>query len=225
MPPPTPHDRRPAERVAFARIAFLVLVAAACEAGPGETPPIAPGTAGEPREVVIVAREYSFVPAVVDLVPGETVVFQVVNGGLVVHEAVVGPLPVQDAWEAAEAPTASAPPGPTSRVSVPPELAGLRLVVGSGERRDATWTVPIAAPADDGGWFVGCHIPGHRAEGMVVPVRFVGRDGVPLPTSSAASFSVLGERLGEPLGERLPAPRAFGTGARAGDTLRAPARG
>jgi hypothetical protein len=166
----------------LARPLVLAVVVAACDAGPGVTPPIVPGTPADPREVVIIAKDYEFIPALVDLVPGETVIVQVVNGGLVIHEAVVGPTPVQDAWEAAEAATAGAPPGPTPQVSVAPELAGLRIVVPSGERRDARWSVPASAPGDRGGWFVGCHIPGHWAEGMVVAIRLVGPDGVPLDT-------------------------------------------
>jgi uncharacterized cupredoxin-like copper-binding protein len=171
----------------FVLVLVVVLVLAACDAGPAVTPRITPGTSDDPREVVILAADYRFVPAVVDLVPGETVLLQVINGGLVTHEAVLGPLPVQDAWEAAEAYAASAPPGPTPAVSVEPGLAGLRIVVTSGERRDVTWTVPASAAGDAGGWLVGCHIPGHWAEGMVVPVRFVGPDGLPLASVPAPS--------------------------------------
>lgn len=133
--------------------------------------------------MALVARDYTYVPATLDVVPGETVLLQVINGGLVIHEAVIGPGRVQEAWEAAEAPTASTPPGPTAVVSVDPSLAGLRLVVGSGVRRDVLWTVPLSAPDDPGGWVVGCHIPGHWALGMVIPVRFVTADGSPLPTA------------------------------------------
>ena len=167
------------------RLALPILVLAsvnACESGPVVTPAITPGTPEDPREVVIVARDYAFVPSVVDLVPGETVTIQLVDGGLITHEAVFGPGAVQDAWEAAEAPLSSAPPGASPQVSITPELGGLRIVVASGERKDVTWTVPADAAADPGGWFVGCHIPGHWAEGMVVPVRFVAPDGQPLPT-------------------------------------------
>lgn len=177
--------------VALLLIVVLVASTAACESGPAATPRITPGTSDHPRTVVILAKDYTFVPAIVDLVPGETVLLQLVNGGLVVHEAVLGPLPVQDAWEAAEAPTASAPPGPTPQVSVEPGLAGLRIVVMSGERKDTTWTVPPSAAGDAGGWFVGCHIPGHWALGMVVPVRFVGPDGLPLATLAAVSGATL----------------------------------
>jgi uncharacterized cupredoxin-like copper-binding protein len=104
-------------------------------------------------------------------------VLHVVNGGVVVHEVVIGDAAVQAAWEAAQAAAADPPPGPTPAVSVPPGVAGLRVVVESGQRADLTWTVPADA---FGSWFVGCHIPGHWALGMVVPVRLVGPDGRPL---------------------------------------------
>jgi hypothetical protein len=53
-------------------------------------------------------------------------------------------------------------------------VSGLRIVVASGQRVDVVWTVPADAPADAGGWVVGCHIPGHWARGMQVPIRWVG---------------------------------------------------
>ncbi len=136
------------------------------------------------------AKDYTYIPAVVDLVPGESVVLQVLNGGLVIHEVVIGGAGVQAAWEAAEAATAGAPPGPTPQVSVPPDVAGLRIVVRSGERVDVRWTVPAdaaTAAAATGGWLVGCHIPDHWREGMRVPIRFVGPDGRPLPTASGSA--------------------------------------
>jgi hypothetical protein len=166
--------------------AFVVLSVVACDEGViPATPRITPGTATAPREVNIVARDYAFSPAVVDLVPGEIVVLHVVNGGLDVHEAVIGDRAVQDAWEAAEAATAGHPPGPTPVVSVAAEVAGLRIVVASSERRDATLAVPQDAP-DSGGWLVGCHIPGHWARGMAVPVRFVDGSGRELAEPPAA---------------------------------------
>lgn len=145
------------------------------------TPPLRPGSSGAPREVNIIASDYTFVPPVVDLVPGETVVFHVVNGGLAVHEAIIGDQRVQDAWETAEAAAADPPPGPTPMVSVSPEVAGLRIVVQSGQRVDVTWTVPSDAPSTP--WFVGCHIPGHWARGMSVPIRFVdATSAIPRPS-------------------------------------------
>ena len=148
------------------------IVIAACEAGPPPaTPPIVPGTSGQPREINLIAKDYLFLPDVIDLAPGETVLLHVINGGLAVHEAIIGDMRVQDAWEVAEATTVGAPPGPTPLVSVPPDVAGVRIVVASGERVDLVWTVP--PDADTGAWIVGCHIPGHWAKGMQVPVRWM----------------------------------------------------
>lgn len=161
----------------LALIVVLGPVVSACAPLPAATPPITPGTSAAPREVNIIARDYSFAPPVVDLAPGETILLHVVNGGVVAHEVVIGDMAVQDAWEAAEAAAADPAPGPTPAVSVPSDVAGLRVVVESGQRADVTWTVPADAA---GSWFVGCHIPGHWALGMVVPVRFVGPDGGPL---------------------------------------------
>lgn len=155
--------------MAFA--AFATLTQAGCApAPPGPTPIPTPGTSAHPREVNIIAREYTYDPSTVDLVRGETVLLHIVNAGLDVHEVVIGDTATQDAWEVAEAALAGAPPGPTPVVSVPPDRAGLRIVVTSGQRVDALWTVPAdSAPA----LIVGCHIPGHWARGMQVPVRFI----------------------------------------------------
>jgi uncharacterized cupredoxin-like copper-binding protein len=151
----------------------VLVVSVACEAGlPPPTPPISPGTTAAPRDVNIIARDWTFQPPVVDVVAGETVLLHIINGGLDVHEAVIGDDVAQDAWETAEAAASVGQgPGPTPRVSLDPSVGGLRIVVGSGQRVDMVWTVPAAEPA--GGLVVGCHIPGHWAKGMVVPVRFV----------------------------------------------------
>jgi uncharacterized cupredoxin-like copper-binding protein len=181
-----PRPRQAVPAVLALVIATLVL---GCEAGPAEpTPPIVAGTSGAPREVNLITRDYKFVPDALDLVPGETILLHVINGGLIVHEAVIGDASVQEAWEVAEAATAGAPPGPTPVVSVPPEVSGIRVVVQSGERVDVTWTVPADAASTSGAsgtsgisgtsgvgvaWFVGCHIPGHWAKGMQAAVRWV----------------------------------------------------
>ena len=154
-------------------LASLAFAVAACADGPpSPTPPIVPGTSGSPREVNIIAKDYAFLPDALDLAPGETVLLHVINGGLEVHEAVIGNAAVQAAWEVAEAATVGAPPGPTPVVTVPPGVAGVRIVVHSGERVDVVWTVPPDAAGDAAGWAVGCHIPGHWARGMQIPVRW-----------------------------------------------------
>jgi hypothetical protein len=117
------------------------------------------------------------VPPTLDLVPGETVLLHVINGGLEVHEAIIGDAAVQDAWEAAEAAVAGAPPGPTPVVTVPAAVTGVRIVVRSGERVDLRWVVPVGgvegAPGTVAPFIVGCHIPGHWERGMQIPVRWV----------------------------------------------------
>ena len=49
------------------------------------------------------------------------------------------------------------------------------VVVRSGERVDVRWTVPNVLSANPGptDWIVGCHIPGHLANGMWIPIRWV----------------------------------------------------
>jgi uncharacterized cupredoxin-like copper-binding protein len=162
---------------AFVRLVAMAGAAgvlATCASAPAATGPISPGASGSPREVNVIAKDYSFLPDSLDLVPGETVLLHVINGGLVVHEAVIGDASVQNAWEAAEAATSSAPPGPTPVVSVPPGVSGIRIVVASGQRVDLSWTVPpgVAAPSA-APWIVGCHIPGHWERGMQIPVHWV----------------------------------------------------
>jgi uncharacterized cupredoxin-like copper-binding protein len=164
--------------VRAARVALGCLVAGlllgACEAGPAPATPVpSPGTSGAPREVNLIAKDYSFLPDALDLIPGETVLLHVVNGGLEIHEAIIGDQAVQDAWEVAEAATVGAPPGPTPVVSVPPGVSGIRIVVATGQRVDLVWTIPadVAAPGAPA-WTVGCHIPGHWDRGMHIPVRW-----------------------------------------------------
>jgi uncharacterized cupredoxin-like copper-binding protein len=158
--------------------ATATFVLAACDAGAPAATPVIPGTSGAPREVNIIARDYTYVPSTIGLVPGETVILHVVNAGLEIHEAVLGDMEDQLAWEAAEAVTIGAPPGPTPFVPDPSGFDGVRVVVGSGQRVDVTWTVPADATTAAGGWFVGCHIPGHWAKGMVVPVAFLDASAV-----------------------------------------------
>ena len=180
-----------AAALVLAALVLAALAVAACEAGPpASAPPIVPGTSTAPREVNLIARDYVFLPNELDLTPGETVLLHVINGGLVVHEAIIGDMAVQDAWELAEAATVGSPPGPTPVVSVPPDVSGIRIVVSSGQRVDLVWTVPADAVVPGAPpWIVGCHIPGHWERGMQIPVRWVatpssGTDASATPSSA-----------------------------------------
>jgi uncharacterized cupredoxin-like copper-binding protein len=147
----------------------LAIQVGGCAQAPTTTPPVTPGTPARPRDVNLIARDDVFSPPAIDVVPGETVVLHVINGGLENHEAVIGDDRVQDAWEIAEANAPPVRPGATPAISVAPDLAGLRIVVGSGARMDVTWTVP-SDPRVVSGLIVGCHVPGHYAKGMRIPV-------------------------------------------------------
>lgn len=161
---------RPRLLAALAAFAALAVATGCTVGGPPATPPIVPGSTGAPREVNVVLKDWLFLPDPVDVVPGETVILHVINGGLEVHELVIGDQAVQDAWEAAEGAAANPPPGPTPVVSVAPEQAGVRVVVPSGKLVDVVWTVPSEASEVEALVF-GCHIPGHWARGMRADVR------------------------------------------------------
>src|SRR5712671_2267567 len=107
---PPVFDRVRPGPVAFAMALVVAIGAAGCDAGPPPaTPPIRAGTSAAPREVNVVMKDWVFLPDPVDVVPGETVLLHVVNGGLEVHELVIGDQAVQDAWEVAEAANADPP--------------------------------------------------------------------------------------------------------------------
>ena len=142
----------------------LVYVGGRLAAAPGPTPDLSrPGTVEQPRAVNVIMRDYVFNPTPLYLVPGETVTLTVINGGLLVHEFVLGDEQVQQAWAAANAavtppaPMASAPPA-----SAPAGTGGIELLLGPGEQATVGYTVP----ANDQLQLM-CHLPGHVERGMV----------------------------------------------------------
>jgi uncharacterized cupredoxin-like copper-binding protein len=167
---PTATPRRPslapvAIVAGFLAVAvILVFVGAERSAAPAPSVAIArPGTSTEPRDVVVIMRDYLFDPTPLVLVPGETVRMTVFDAGLQPHELVLGDEHVQAAWAAAHA--AATPPAPFATpppASVPPETEGLRVWVGSGNQVTVEWTVP-----SDGDLLLMCHLPGHVEQGMV----------------------------------------------------------
>jgi uncharacterized cupredoxin-like copper-binding protein len=156
----------------------LVLVGAERSAAPAPSVGIArAGTPDQPRDVVVIMRDYLFDPTPLVLVPGETIRLTAFDAGLQPHELVLGDAEVQEAWAAAHAaatpPAAFATPPPAS---VPPGTGGLRVWLGSGDRTAVDWAVPAS-----GELLLMCHLPGHVEQGMVGRVELRDApDGVPV---------------------------------------------
>ena len=176
---------RPRAR-SLALLGIVGLAIAACDTSSvPATPPITPGTSGTPRQVNVILKDYLFVPGIVDLVPGETITLNVVNGGLDVHELVLGPIEVQQALggrrgRRGEPAARSDPGGRRCR----PASKGLRVVVASGATQTITYTVPTDIGEQ---LLLGCHISDHWERGMAGAVRLVGPGGVPLATPAPVS--------------------------------------
>lgn len=150
----------------------LVLLGARLAAAPAPSPDLSrPGTQASPRPVNVIMRDYVFNPSPLYLVRGETVRLQVVNGGLVAHELVLGDAAVQRAWAAADAAAtpvsafATAPPA-----SVPATIGGVRALLASGESVSIVYDVPR-----EGSLELVCHLPGHVDQGMTGRVALVNR--------------------------------------------------
>lgn len=150
----------------------LVLLGGALAARPVDAPAAgSPGTAANPREINVILRDYRFDPTPLYLYAGETVRLNVLNGGMVEHELVLGDAAVQEAWARADA--AATPPAPFATAppaSVPAGTGGARVILASG----AATSVVYAVPADQHLQLV-CHLPGHAERGMIGQVTLVSR--------------------------------------------------
>lgn len=168
--PTVPQPRRPSIApfvvVAGFLVVAVILVFIGAERSAAPAPSVAitrAGTAAEPRDVVVIMRDYLFDPTPLVLVAGETIRLTVFDAGLQPHELVLGDGEVQSAWAAAHA--AATPPAPFATppaASVPPDTGGLRVWVGSGNQVTVDWTVP-----EQGELLLMCHLPGHVEQGMV----------------------------------------------------------
>jgi len=150
--------------VGLALAGVLVYIGGRLAAAPAPTPDLSrPGTVDQPRAVTVIMRDYVFNPTPLYLVPGETVIFTVIDGGLLPHEFVLGDAQVQQAWAAANA--AAGPAGPLAsapRASVPGGTGGVEVVLDPGEQATLTYTVPATQQLQ-----LMCHLPGHVERGMV----------------------------------------------------------
>ena len=139
----------------------LVLLGSDLAARPGASPAIGqPGTVAAPRDVNVIMRDYHFDPTPLYLYPGETVRFNIVNGGMLEHELVLG-----DAAATPAAPFATTPPA-----SAPAGTGGLRVVLPSGASLSVLYEVPR-----DVDLLLLCNLPGHSERGMVGQVVLISR--------------------------------------------------
>ena len=155
---------------AAGRVVLAAVAIAGCApAGPALGRVERAGTPEQPRDVNVIMRDYLFQPTPINLVPGETVRFNIINGGLLPHEFVLGDARVQAAWASADA--AATPPAPLATAplaSLEAPVGGLRMYLDTGQQSSALFTVPA-----EGELRLACHIPGHVEEGMVGEVRRV----------------------------------------------------
>jgi uncharacterized cupredoxin-like copper-binding protein len=174
--PPAPRRRAAVSRAPVYVVAgglllaiALVLLGARLAAAPAPPPDLSsPGTPASPRVVNVILRDYAFNPTPLYLVAGETVRFELINGGLVAHEFVLGDTRVQAAWAAANA--QATPPAPFATpppASVPPGTPGLRVLLSPGQRATVEYVVPDVTA----GISLMCHLPGHVEQGMVGAVE------------------------------------------------------
>ena len=149
----------------------LVVIGATLAGAPAPAPAsLIPGLPEAPRAVNVIMRDYRFDPTPLYLVPGETVQLNVLNGGLVEHELVLGDSNVQAAWKEADA--AATPPAPFATAppaSAPDGVGGLRVLLGSG----ASAVVDRFVVPSGGEVQMICHLPGHAERGMVGTVELV----------------------------------------------------
>jgi uncharacterized cupredoxin-like copper-binding protein len=150
----------------------LVLLGGALANRPVDAPASgSPGTQAAPREINVILRDYRFDPTPLYLYAGETVRLNVLNGGMLEHELVLGDAQVQQAW--AQADSAAVPPAPFATAppaSVPPGTGGVRVLLGSGAAASVDYQVPANERLE-----LVCHLPGHVEQGMVGQVTLISR--------------------------------------------------
>ena len=139
------------------RVAGVVAVALAAAMASGATAMVAMADAAGPREVRIDIRYSAFSEQRIEVAPGETVRFVLVNRDPIAHEFIVGDARMQLVHERGT--EAHHPPRP-GEISIP-----------AGTTRATTVTFEHDPPVSY--TLFGCHLPGHYAYGMAGAVEFV----------------------------------------------------
>lgn len=104
------------------------------------------------RTIEITASDdLTFNPTELEVAPGETITFKVINQGEMPHDFTLGDEATQDEHEEAMSDMGG--------MTMPDEPNA--IVVAAGETKEITWRF-----ADAGAVIFGCHQPGHYAAGM-----------------------------------------------------------
>lgn len=114
--------------------------------------------------VTIPVDEFSFGCALPDIKTGTVVAIRFDNVGAMAHEAVVGPIDIQDQAEVEMAEMADM--GMDSMDGMHHGLPSIALPPGEAH-------VLVVELDDPGVDYVGCHVPGHWAAGMQMPFRVI----------------------------------------------------
>ena len=143
--------------LALAALAAAATVLGACGAGTSTgTAETTPAAAAPGRTVTVRMTDNAFEPTTIAAATGETVSFEFVNDGKIVHEAYVGSEKEQED-HAAEMQAAGA--------------HGMHMADDDLVRVDPGATAGITKTFDDAGTVViGCHQPGHWEAGMKATV-------------------------------------------------------
>jgi uncharacterized cupredoxin-like copper-binding protein len=129
---------------------LLALVLAACSGGLGDS-------SGEVRSVAVsMTDDMGYDPTEFDFFAGETVRFEVTNGGAVRHEFFVGDVAAHHEHAAEMAETGESAMGHD-------EANGVSVEPGQTETLEMTF-------AEAGELLAGCHEPGHYEAGMVADI-------------------------------------------------------
>jgi uncharacterized cupredoxin-like copper-binding protein len=116
-----------------------------------------PGNAADAARVIEVDAndDFTFGPEQISVSAGETITFVVTNTGVIPHDFTLGDLATQDAHAKEMAEMMAT--GEMDHHDDPNAV-----ILEAGETKELTWTFTEA-----GGFYFGCHQPGHYAAGMV----------------------------------------------------------
>ncbi len=138
-------------------VVTAVVLLAACSSGTSQSPG---ATSSGPRTIALgMTDELRFKPAEITVRAGETVRFEVTNGGQMIHDFFIGDEDAQDDHEAEMGGMSGMGDDTPSSLSLDP---------------GAMKTLDFTFPADPGALLIGCHEPGHYAAGMVATVTIEG---------------------------------------------------